>query len=301
MLIESVPNVSEGRNRPFVDELASALVAVSGLLLLDHSADPSHNRSVYTMAGEAGAVREGILRMFELALPRIDLRTHRGVHPRVGAVDVIPLIPLGGSTMAQCVELSRLLAASIAERFDVPVFLYEESATRPERRRLENIRRGQAEGLARKMTLPEWAPDFGPSSPHPTGGATIVGARMPLIAFNVNLDSQDIHAARDIAAAVRESSGGLPHVKALGLMLEHRGLAQVSMNLTDYTRTPIQSAFDEVARQAEARGIEILDSELIGLIPQAALAATTAERLKLRDFREDQVLETRIAQRMAGR
>ena len=301
MLIESVPNVSEGRNHEFVDGLAAALGATSGLLLLDYSADPSHNRSVYTMAGEAGAVRAGILRMFELAIPHVDLRTHRGVHPRVGAVDVVPLIPLERSTMAECVELSRVLAALIAERFDLPVFLYEQSATRPERRRLENIRRGQAEGLAQKMTLPEWAPDFGPSSPHPTAGATIVGARMPLIAFNVNLDSRDIHAAREIAAAVRESSGGLPHVKALGLMLEHRGVAQVSMNLTDYTRTPIQAAFDEVARHAEARGIGVLESELIGLIPQAALAATTAHRLKLHGFRDDQVLETRIALRMAGR
>jgi glutamate formiminotransferase / 5-formyltetrahydrofolate cyclo-ligase len=301
MLIESVPNVSEGRNRDFVDELATALRAVSGLLLLDHSADPSHNRSVYTLAGEPDAVREGILRMFERAIPRIDLRTHRGVHPRIGAVDVVPLIPLDGSTMPQCVELSRLLAASIAERFDVPVFLYEESATRPERKRLEHIRRGQAEGLARKMTLPEWTPDFGPSSPHPTAGATIVGARMPLIAFNVNLDSQNVHVAREVAAAVRESGGGLPHVKALGLMLEHRGLAQVSMNLTDYTRTSIQAAFDELVRQAAARGVEVLESELIGLIPQAALAATTAQHLRLHNFRDDQVLETRIALRLAGR
>jgi glutamate formiminotransferase len=300
-MIECVPNVSEGRRADVVAQLAESLRSVPGLLLLDHSADPSHNRSVFTMAAGSAALIEALLRLFELAVKHIDLRSHRGVHPRIGAVDVVPFIPLGEVTMAECVDVSRTFGAAVAERFGVPVFLYEESATRPERRRLEQIRRDQFEGLRAKLARPEWAPDFGPSVPHPTAGATVVGARMPLIAFNIHLDSADVAAARAIAAAVRESSGGLSHVKALGLSLEHRGVAQVSMNLTDYQRTSIQRAFDEVERQAAQRGIRVLDSELIGLIPAAALEGTSAERLKLHGFSTSQILEERIAQRLAAR
>ena len=300
-VIESVPNVSEGRRSEVVAELAAALQKVAGLLLLDHSADPSHNRSVFTIAGDAGAVKQGLFRLFEVAVERIDLRTHRGVHPRIGAVDVVPFVPLGETTMTECVDLSRQFGSAVAERFGVPVFLYEESAMRPERRRLENIRRHQFEGLTEKLTQPEWLPDFGRPAPHPTAGATVVGARMPLIAFNVHLESADLSAARAIAASIRESGGGLPGVKALGLALKHRGVAQVSMNLTDYTRTSIQRVFEEVERQAQARGTRVLDSELVGLIPAAALEGTSATRLKLDGFTRSQILEERIAQRLAGR
>jgi glutamate formiminotransferase len=300
-MIESVPNVSEGRRTDVVVQLAESLRSVSDLVLLDHSADPSHNRSVFTMAGDSTALIEGLLRLFDVAVKHIDLRAHRGVHPRIGAVDVVPFIPLGGATMGECVDLSRTFAASVAERFGIPVFLYEESATRPERRRLEQIRRQQFEGLAEKLAQPDWKPDFGPSVPHPTAGATVVGARMPLVAFNIQLDSADVDQARAIAAAVRESSGGLPRVKALGLSLAHRGVAQVSMNLTDYRQTSVQRVFDEVERQAAERGIRVLDSELIGLVPAAALAGTSAERLKLHGFSRNQILEERIAQRLAGR
>jgi glutamate formiminotransferase len=210
-------------------------------------------------------------------------------------VDVVPFIPLGTSTMAECIDLARAVGRTIAENFGVPVYLYEQSATRPERRRLEQIRQGQFEALARRMQHPGWVPDFGPSVPHPTAGATVVGARMPLIAFNIDLDSSDVAVARQIAATVRESSGGLPAVKAMGVWLAHRGVAQVSMNLTDFARTSVQTAFDAVARAAAARGVAVLQSELIGLIPKAALGATTPERLKLAGFTRSQILEERLA------
>jgi len=300
-VIESVPNVSEGQRAEVVAEIAAALRSVAGLLLLDHSADRSHNRSVFTIAGDADTVQQGLLSLFEIAVKRIDLRAHRGVHPRIGAVDVVPFVPLESTTMTDCVDLSRQFGAAVAERFGVPVFLYEQSATRPERRRLEQIRRHQFEGLTAKLTQPGWVPDFGPPKPHPSAGATVVGARTALIAFNVHLESADVLAARAIAASVRESSGGLPGVKALGLALEHRGVAQVSINLTDYTRTSLRRVFEEVERQAQTRGIRVLDSELIGLIPAAALEGTSASELKLHGFTKSQILEERIVQRLAGR
>jgi glutamate formiminotransferase len=228
------------------------------------------------------------------AVHTIDLRMHRGEHPRLGAIDVVPFIPLGETTMSECVELARDVGQSIAERLGVPVFLYEEAASREDRRRLEDIRRGQFEGLAAKMTRPEWAPDFGPAKPHPTAGATVVGARQALIAFNVNLGTDRLDVARRIAAAVRERTGGLPNVKALGLLLPHRGIAQVSMNLTDYRRTPIQTAFDRVVAEASRSGVNVLESELVGLIPEAALAGTTAAHLRLHGFTENQILERRL-------
>ncbi len=299
-MIESVPNVSEGLDASVVTALAQA-VRAGGSLLLDYSADPSHNRSVYTLAGDAGTIEQSLLQLARAAVAHVDLRTHRGVHPRIGALDVVPLIPLAGSTMAACIDLSHRVGRALAETFGIPVYLYEQSATRPGRRRLEQIRRGNFEGLARKMALPDWAPDYGPSAPHPTAGATVVGARMPLIAYNVNLDSSDVAVARAIAAAVRESSGGLPCVKALGLPLRHRNVAQVSMNLTDFSRTSVQTAFEAVEREATARGVRLLESELIGLIPAAALEGTSAERLKLTGFTRSQILEERIAERLAGR
>jgi glutamate formiminotransferase / 5-formyltetrahydrofolate cyclo-ligase len=206
----------------------------------------------------------------------------------------VPFIPLGDTTMSECVELARDVGQCIAERLDVPVFLYEEAASRQDRRRLEDIRRGQFEQLAAKMTQPEWAPDFGPLKPHPTAGATVVGARRALIAFNVNLATDRLDIARRIAAAVRERGGGLPKVKALGLALPHRGIVQVSMNLTDYERTSVQTAFDRVVAEASQSGVDVLESELIGLIPEAALVGTSAARLRLRGFSEKQILERRL-------
>ena len=298
-VIETVPNVSEGRQPGVIAALAAA-VRGRGVFVLDHSADPSHNRAVFTVVGHAAALEAAILRLVGVAVAHIDLRRHRGAHPRIGAVDVVPFIPLAGSTMRDCVELSRSVARAIATRFGIPTYLYEESAARPERRRLEHIRRGQFEGLAAKMRQPDWTPDFGPGAPHPSAGATVVGARRPLVAFNVNLDSADSRLATSIAEAIRESSGGLPAVKALGLALPDRGVAQVSMNLTDYTRTSVQAAFDAVERAAAARGVRVLESELIGLIPEAALAGTTPARLRLTGFRQGQLLEERIREMTAA-
>jgi glutamate formiminotransferase / 5-formyltetrahydrofolate cyclo-ligase len=297
-LIECVPNISEGRRASVIETLAMEARSVRGVRLLDFSADPSHNRSVFTMAGNRIALRRAVLAMAWTAVHTIDLRTHRGEHPRLGAVDVVPFIPLGDTTMSECVELARDVGQSIAERLDVPVFLYEEASSSEHRRRLEDIRRGQFEQLPAKMTEPEWAPDFGPVKPHPTAGATVVGARRALIAFNVNLATDRLDVARRVAGAVRERSGGLPKVKALGLALPHRGIVQVSMNLTDYERTSVQTVFDRVVAEASQSGVDVLESELIGLIPEAALAGTSADHLRLRGFSENQILERRLAENM---
>ena len=293
-LIECVPNVSEGRRSTVVEMLAGEIRTVPGVRLLDYSADPSHNRSVFTLAGDRSALKTAVLAMAWGAVHTIDLRTHRGEHPRMGAVDVVPFIPLGATTMAECVELAREVGQAIAERFHVPVYLYEEAASRDARRRLEDIRRGQFEGLSSKMREPEWAPDFGPAAPHPTAGATVVGARRALIAFNVNLATDRLETARRIAAAVRESSGGLPYVKALGLALPDRHLVQVSMNLTNFEQTPIGVVFERVAAEAANAGVAVLESEIVGLIPEAALSGTTASDLQLRGFSEDRILERRL-------
>lgn len=300
-VIESIPNVSEGRDLALIAELTAALRSASGIVVLDVSADPSHHRSVYTFAGSAGALERAVLNLVEVAVRRIDLRTHRGVHPRLGAVDVVPFVPLRGATMAECVELARSVGVRIAAGFDIPVYLYEEAAFDQSRRRLEHVRRGQFEGLSERMRLPEWKPDFGPAVPHPTAGATIVGARRPLIAFNVNLATRDLQVARAVARAVRESSGGLPCVKALGLFLPHRDMTQVSMNLTNYERTSVRTAFEAVRDEANARGASVVESELVGLIPEAALEGTSAADLLLSGFSPRHVLESRLADALAGR
>ena len=293
MLIETVPNVSEGRRPDVLAALKAAAQSAEGAWLLHSTADPSHNRSVYSIVGTADSLERVVLAITRVAVAEIDLRVHRGAHPRIGAVDVVPFIPLGQIPMSACVALAHRVGQAIADRFDVPVYLYEEAA-RSSRRALEDIRRGQFEQLTRKMQDEAWHPDYGPHRPHPSAGATVVGARKPLIAFNVDLDTSDQDIARDIARTVRERDGGLPGVKALGLFLPHRGTAQVSMNLTDFARTSVQTAFDAVAREAASRGVGVRQSELIGLIPEAALAGTTPERLLLGDFSADRILERRI-------
>lgn len=294
-LIECVPNVSEGRRQAWVAAIADELPRY-GVALLDFSADASHNRSVFTMAGASDALRQAVLFVAERAIAAIDLRSHHGVHPRVGALDVVPFVPLAGTPMAACVTLARDVGRELADRFSLPVYLYEEASLRPDRRRLEVIRRGGLEGLAARMAQPEWTPDFGPSTPHPSAGASVVGARQVLIAYNVNLASDDLALAQRIARRIRESSGGLPCVKAMGVRLDHRGLVQVSMNLTDYTRTPPVVAFDRIAGDAARHGVDVLESELIGLIPEAALAGTSAAHLKLAGFTDDRILEVRLRQ-----
>ena len=293
-LIECVPNVSEGRRLDRIAAMAGALARVPGLQLLDSTSDPSHNRSVFTFAGGAPAVEAGVMALFERAVADIDLRTHRGEHPRLGAVDVVPLIPLAGAAMADCVALAKTVGKAIAARFNVPVYLYEEASTNPARKRLEDIRRGGFEGLQAKMSQAGWAPDFGPAVPHPTAGATVVGARRALIAYNINLATDRIDVARAIARHIRQSSGGLPHVKALGIRLPGRGLVQVSLNLTNYEETPIERVFDAVEREAARHDVRVAESELVGLIPAAALAHTTPARIGLKDFSDRQILENRL-------
>jgi glutamate formiminotransferase len=299
MLIECIPNVSEGRRPQVVARLAEVVAGTAGVTLLDRTSDSSHHRSVLTFAGNRDGIAAAVLALFEAAIAAIDLRTHTGVHPRIGAVDVVPFVPLEGATMAACVELAMEVAAEAASRFELPVYLYEDAARHPERRRLEDIRRGQFEGLAEKMRDPGWQPDFGPSRPHPTAGASVIGARMPLIAFNINLDSDRLDLARTIAIVIRESSGGLPCVKAMGVPLDDRGIVQVSMNLTNYTITSIRTVFDAVEAEAAVLGIDILESELIGLIPAAALADTSPEYLRIAGFRPDMILEERLRQKAA--
>jgi glutamate formiminotransferase len=294
-VIECIPNISEGRRADVLAACASA-VQRGGARLLDVKPDATHNRAVLTFAGDAGQVRAGVLDLFHTAIPLIDLRQHSGEHPRMGAVDVVPFVPIEGATMADCVTLATEVAAEVASRHHLPVFLYEEAARTPARRNLEDIRRGEFEGLAAKMRQPEWAPDFGPAGPHPSAGATVMGARMPLIAYNINLATNRLEVAKRIAAAVRHSSGGLRYVKAMGIPLADRGIVQVSMNLTNFEKTPIYRVFELVKREAERDGVAVLESEIVGLIPAAALAASAAWYLQVEGFSAEQVLETKLRQ-----
>jgi glutamate formiminotransferase len=293
-LIESVPNISEGRRAEVVEAAVAALRSAGGLRVLDVQSDRDHNRSVLTVAGDDQALREGLLALFAVAAERIDLRTHQGEHPRLGAVDVVPFVPVEDATMADCVALAREVGQEAAQRYGIPVFLYEEAATAPHRRNLEDIRRGQFEGLADKMRDPLWAPDFGPAQPHPTAGATVVGARMPLIAYNINLGTPDLEVARRIAKAIRHSTGGYRHVKAMGVMLEQRKLAQVSINMTDFKRTPLHRVFETVRSEAERHGVHVVGSEIVGLVPSEALFDAAAHYLRLEGFTPDQVLERKM-------
>jgi glutamate formiminotransferase len=296
-VIECVPNVSEGRRADVIQRLADSLKAVPGLRVLDVQSDAAHNRSVFTLAGDAEAMAAGIPTLIEGAIAAIDLRSHTGEHPRMGAVDVVPFIPIEGVTMAACVQLAKSIAAAVASRFSLPVYLYEDASSNPARKNLEDIRRGEFEGLAAKMAQPGWAPDYGPATPHQTAGATVIGARMPLIAYNINLATNRLDVAKKIASAVRMSSGGLRYVKAMGIPLEDRGIVQVSMNLTNYEKTPIFRVFDLVKREAARYGVQVLDSEIVGLVPAAALLPCAEYYLQLEGFSGAQVLENKLRSR----
>ena len=293
-IIECVPNISEGTRPDVVAAIANVLRAVPGLRVLDVQSDATHNRSVLTLAGDAAAMRAGIPLLFTEAVKAIDLRTHRGEHPRMGAVDVVPFIPIAGVTMAECVALAREIGEDVAARLGVPIFLYEEASTSPARKNLEDIRRGEFEGLAAKMAQPGWAPDFGPAGPHASAGASVIGARMPLIAYNINLATDRLDVAKKIATAIRMSSGGLRFVKAMGIALEDRRIVQVSMNLTNFEKTPIFRVFDLVKREAARYGVTVLESEVVGLVPQAALVQAAEYFLQLEGFTSQQVLENRL-------
>jgi glutamate formiminotransferase len=292
--IECVPNLSEGRRPAVIQQFADA-VASAGAALLDVTADPAHNRSVLTFAGHPPIVHAAVVALFERALAAVDLRRHRGEHPRVGAVDVVPFVPLHAAPMAVCVEAARSAGRTVGDRFGIPVYLYEDASPDDRRRRLEDIRRGGLSGLASRMTDPAWRPDFGPDRPHPSAGVSVIGARMPLIAYNVDLATDRLDVAKAVARSVRQSSGGLAGVKAIGLPLADRGRVQVSMNLTDFRVTTMPQAFDAVRRHAEALGVAVIDSELVGLAPQAALTPAIAAHVHLRDFDERRmVLERRL-------
>jgi glutamate formiminotransferase len=277
-----------------IEAIAAAIRGAGSARLLDYSSDASHNRSVFTLAGDAASVKSAVLAMYERALATIDLRSHSGEHPRMGAVDVVPFVPIEGVTMGECVALARDVAAEVASRFGVPVYLYEEASSNPARKNLEDIRRGEFEGLAAKMAADGWAPDYGPAAPHPAAGASVIGARMPLIAYNINLNTNRLDVARKIAAAIRHSSGGFRFVKAAGFELKDRGVVQVSMNLTNYEKTPIFRVFETVNREAERYGVSILESEIVGLVPAAALNACAEYYLQVAGFNANQVLENKL-------
>ena len=293
-LVECVPNFSEGRRPEVIRQIVGALADLPDIRLLDVESNADHNRSVVTFVGEPAAVGEAAFRLTQAAVALLDMEQHSGEHPRIGAMDVIPFVPISGVTMDECVALARHVAERIGNELAVPVYLYAHAATTPARRRLPDVRQGQYAGLKTAISRPERQPDFGPPRMHPTAGATAVGARPPLIAFNINLATQDIRIAREIAKGVRESSGGLVNVQAMGVDLAEQGIVQVSMNLLDYTRTPIHRAFELVRLEAERHGTGIVGSEVIGLIPVDALLDVSRFYLRLTDFRREQTLELRL-------
>jgi len=294
-LVECVPNYSEGRRGEIIEKIADCFRGRKGVWLLDVSSDKDHNRTVITAVGEPSELFNAVFESVRVASELINMEEHRGEHPRIGATDVIPFVPLRGVTMEECVTLARELGKKIADELGIPVYLYEEAALRPERRKLEVIRKGQYEGLKEEISKPERHPDYGPPKLHPTAGATVVGARKPLIAFNINLGTTDIDIAKKIAQFVRASSGGLAYVKAIGVDLKDKGLVQVSMNLTDYTKNSIYRVFELVKMEAERWGVPIVESEIIGLLPAEALFDSISYYLKLHNFDPSkQVIEMRL-------
>lgn len=293
-IIECVPNFSEGRNPENIEKIVAPFRAEKGVKLLDYQTDQDHNRMVVTVVGEPDALKKAVIAAVGRAVDLIDMRTHKGQHPRMGATDVVPFIPIKDVSMQEAVAFSREVAKAVAEQYSVPVFLYEKSADRPERQNLAKIRKGQFEGMADKIQQPEWRPDFGPQNVHPSAGATAIGARMPLVAYNVNLDSRNLEIADEIAKKVRHISGGLRYCKGIGIELKDRAVVQVSMNMTDYTQTALYRAFELIKVEARRYGVNVIGSEIVGLVPMAALVDTAAYYLGLEDFSSNQVLETRI-------
>lgn len=293
-IIECVPNFSEGRRTEVITDIIRAVRDSGPINILDHSSDADHNRTVLTLAGEPAAVQTAVETLVEACIERIDLTRHQGGHPRMGAVDVVPLVPIRDVDMKDCVALARKIGETIASRHDLPVYLYEEAATAEHRRNLAKVRKGEFEGFAEKISEPDWKPDFGPARVHPTAGCVAVGARAFLIAYNINLTTSDLEVAQRIGKAIRHSSGGLRFVKAMGVMLEDRGIAQVSINMTDFQRTPLHRVFEMVRSEAARYGVSICGSEIIGLVPQDALLQTADFYLKLEGFEPNRVFERRL-------
>jgi len=293
-LIESVPNFSEGKRAEVIEEIVNEGRKIDGVWILDYSSDPNHNRSVVTLTGVPEAIEEALFDMTKKARDLIDLKNHSGEHPRMGSADVIPLIPVMNTTKDECIELSRRLGRRIGEELSIPVNLYEDSATSPERVSLSNIRKGEFENFNSKITQEAWKPDFGPSSVHPSAGVVAVGCREYLIAFNVNLGTDNIEIANKIAKAIRHISGGFRYVKALGFRLEDRGIVQVSMNMTNYRKTPLFRVYEVIKSEAERYGVSIVGSEIVGLTPLQALVDVAEHYLKLEKFDSSSILEKRV-------
>ncbi|HHU02569.1 MAG TPA: glutamate formimidoyltransferase [Christensenellaceae bacterium] len=293
-IMQCVPNYSEGRNLDIINKIAECFKGKEGVRLLDYSSDEDHNRSVFTIIGEPETLRDAVIASCEVALNSIDLRNHKGQHPRMGAVDVIPFIPIKNYSIKDADDIAKQVGKYLGEELNQPVYLYEKSATNPSRENLADVRRGEFEGLFEKMQKPGWEPDFGPTSPNPSGGATAVGARMPLIAFNVNLATDRLEIARDIAKKIRHSNGGFRYIKAMGVMLEEKNIAQVSMNVTDYTKTSLYRVFETIKMEAQRYGVGVVGSELIGLAPMQAFIDSAQYYLRLENFSPKQVLENRL-------
>jgi glutamate formiminotransferase len=294
-IIECVPNFSEGRRTEVIDAIINEIKSVEGIRFLDQTHDHDHNRAVLTFVGDPEAMKKAAFAMVAKAAELIDMETHIGEHPRIGATDVVPFIPIKNTSIDECITLAREVGKEIGEKLQIPIYLYEAAATREDRRNLAKVRKGQYEGLkAAIQTDPNRKPDFGPSKLHPRAGATVVGARMPLIAYNVNLNTNDLELAKKIATTIREKDGGFKNVKALGLEIKERGIVQVSMNLTNYQVTPVHVVYDKISELATEAGVEVLESEVIGLIPLAAMVYCAQHYLKALDFKNEQLLEPRI-------
>lgn len=292
--MECVPNFSEGRDLQKIEKIVEPFRAKAGVKLLDYSNDEDHNRLVVTVVGEPEALKEAVIEAIGVAVNLIDLNKHSGQHPRMGAVDVVPFIPIKGTTMEEAIALSKEVGARVAELYNLPVFLYEKSASAPHRENLAAVRKGEFEGMAEKIKQPEWTPDFGPAERHATAGTVAIGARMPLVAYNVNLNTGDLSIADAIAKKVRFLGGGLRFCKAMGVELTDRGIVQVSMNLTDYTKTAVYRAHEMVRMEAQRYGVSVVGAEVIGLVPMEALVDAASYYLGLENFSMEQILESRI-------
>ena len=293
-IMECVPNFSEGRDLQKIDKIVAPFRGKQGVKLLDYSNDEDHNRLVVTVVGEPEPLRDAVLEAIGVAVELIDLNHHQGQHPRMGAVDVVPFIPIRTVTMDEAVALSKEVGTEVAKRYNLPVFLYEKSASAPHRENLAAVRKGEFEGMAEKIKQPEWHPDFGLAERHPTAGTVAIGARMPLVAYNINLNTPSLEIAHDIAKKIRFIGGGLRYCKAMGVELKDRGITQVSINMTDYTRTALYRAFELVRVEARRYGVSIVGSEIIGLVPMEALIDTASYYLGLENFSMEQVLEARM-------
>jgi glutamate formiminotransferase len=293
-IIETVPNFSEGRNKDTIEKILACFKGKEDVKLLDLHRDADHNRMVVTAVGGPDALKRAVVEAVGVAVNLIDMRTHRGEHPRMGAVDVVPFVPIKNVSMEEAIALSKETAKAIWETYHLPVFLYEESATSPVRKNLANIRKGQFEGMPEKLKIAEWKPDFGEKEIHPTAGVVAVAARRPLVAYNVNLDTDNIEIARAIAKAVRHTNGGLPYCKAIGIELKERKITQVSMNMTDYTQTPLYRALEYIRVEAKRYGVNVIGSEVVGLVPMSAIVDSAAYYMGLEDFSIDKILEAKM-------